>query len=90
MQLHMRQYDGTTFGMETQSAAAFKKLKKNAFYGEVTPSGWNRSVKRLCVKASDLAAVMGEAAWLVSEGHYMETVRWGDSPEHYIIYEQKE
>lgn len=89
MDLHMREFDGTTFGMETQSAVAFRKLKKSAFYGEITPRGWNHPTKRLCVKANDLAAVMGGAAWLVSEGRYMETVRWGDGPEHYIIYEEE-
>lgn len=90
MDLHMRQFDGTTFGMETQSAAAFRTLKKHVFYGEVTPKGWSRPVKRLCVPAKYVAAVMGQAAWLVSESRYMETVRWGDSAEHYIIYDNEE
>ncbi len=40
-------------------------------------------------RAADVAAVMGDAGWLVSEGRYMETIRWGDDPtEHYIIYEE--
>lgn len=86
--LHMREFDGTTFGMEVQNAAAFRALKKQAFYGEVTPRGYSRAVKRLCVPAKAVAAVMGQAAWLVSEGRYMETIRWGDSSEHYIIYEE--
>ena len=43
-----------------------------------------------CVRAADVAAVMGQAGWLVSEGHYMETIRWGnDDTEYYIIYERK-
>lgn len=43
-----------------------------------------------CVRAADVAAVMGEAGWLVSEGRYMETIRWGnDDTEYHIIYERK-
>ena len=88
MDLHMRRFDGLTFGMDVQSATAFRALKKHVYCGEVTPRGWDRLTKRLCVPAKYVAAVMGEAAWLVSEGHYMETVRWGDSAEHYIVYDQ--
>ena len=41
-----------------------------------------------CVRAADVAAVMGEAGWLVSERQTMETIRWGDcGTVHYIIYE---
>lgn len=44
-----------------------------------------------CVRAADVAAVMGQAGWLVSEGRYMETIRWGnDETEYYIIYEEGE
>ena len=44
-----------------------------------------------CVRAADVAAVMGEAGWLVSEGRYMETIRWGnDETEYHIIYEGSE
>lgn len=88
MHLHMRQFDGITFGMEVQNPVAFKKMKKNVFYGEVKPKGWSRTIKALCVRAQDLAAVMGMAGWLVSEGHYMQTVSWGDSGDHYVIYDE--
>ena len=44
-----------------------------------------------CVRAADVAAVMGQAGWLVSEGRYMETIRWGNNEtEYYIIYEEGE
>lgn len=44
-----------------------------------------------CVRAADVAAVMGQAGWLVSEGRYMETIRWdNDETEYYIIYEEGE
>lgn len=91
MELHMREFDGTTFGMIAQgTAAAIRSLKKSVIRGEVTPKGWSHPTKRLCVPAKCVAAVMGEAAWLVNEGHYMETVRWDDSGEHYIIYDDEE
>lgn len=90
MDLHMKQFDGTTFGMSVEaSSPAFRRMKKNAFTGTVIPSGrcMPRTVR--CVRAADVAAVMGHAGWLVSEGRYMETIRWGDdSTEYYIIYEE--
>jgi len=88
MHLHMRQFDGITFGMEAQSAQTVRVLKKHAFYGEVKPHGWSRTIKHLCVPAKYVAAAMGPVAWLVTEKRCMETIRWGDSPEHYIIYEE--
>ena len=89
MDLHMREFDGTTFGMSVAaSSPAFKQMKKNAFTGKVTPHGSciERTVR--CVRAADVAAVMGDAGWLVSERHEMETIRWGnDGTEYYIIYD---
>ena len=90
MDLHMRQFDGTTFGMSVEaSSPTFRWMKKNAFTGKVTPHGSciERTVR--CVRAADVAAVMGHAGWLVSERREMETIRWGnDATEHYIIYEE--
>lgn len=38
MELHMVMFDGTTFGMSVEaSSPAFKKMKRNAFTGRVTP-----------------------------------------------------
>ena len=85
MDIHMREFDGTTFGMDAD-AKALRNLKKKAYYGEVKPSGRLRQVKRLCVPARYVAAAMCEAAWLVSEKHLMETIQWGDEPEYYIVY----
>lgn len=89
MHIHMREFDGTTFGMDVD-AKALRNLKKKAYYGEVKPRGHSRSAKRKCVPARYVAAVMGEAAWLVSEKHLMETIRWGDELEYYIIYDEEE
>ena len=90
MELHMREFDGTTFGMSVEaSSPAFRRMKKNAFTGTVTPSGRRIPRQVRCVRATDVAAVMDDAGWLVSEGRYMETIRWGDDgTEHYIIYEE--
>ena len=90
MDLHMKQFDGTTFGMAVAaSSPAFRRMKKNSFNRKMALHGGiiERTVR--CARAADVAAVMGDAGWLVSEGRYMETIRWGDDPtEHYIIYEE--
>jgi hypothetical protein len=86
----MRQFDGTTFGMSVEAShPAFRRMKHNAYTGTVRPRGWTREKTVRCVRAADVAAVMGQAGWLVRE-HYMETISWGDDgPEHYIIYEEE-
>ena len=89
MDLHFRQFDGTTFGMDSRNAAALRSLKKHAYYGTVIQRGYAIAVRRPRVPAKYVAAVMGEAAWLVKE-RYMKTVRWGDGPDHYIIYDERE
>lgn len=91
MDLHMKEFDGTTFGMSVQASdPAFRRMKKNAFTEKVTPRGWHHERTARCVHAADVAAVMGPCGWLVSEGRYMETIRWGsDGTEHYIIYEKE-
>ena len=91
MDLHMREFDGTTLGMSVEaSSPAFRRMKKNAFTGKIKPRGsWVERSTR-CVRAADVAAVMGEAGWLVRELQCMETIRWGnDDTEYYIIYEKE-
>lgn len=89
MNLHMREFNGTTFGMSVESSSpAFRRMKRNAFTGKITLYNgmFERTVR--CVRAADVAAVMGVVGWLVSEKREMETIRWGDDGiEHYIIYE---
>ena len=91
MDLHMREFSGTTFGMSVEaSSPAFKRMKKNAFTRKIKPRGSlvERTVR--CVRATDVAAVMGKAGWLVSENREMETIRWGkEETEYYIIYEEE-
>ncbi len=90
MDLHMVMFDGTTFGMSVEaSSPAFRRMKRNIFSKKVTPrwSTIERPVR--CVRAADVAAVMGQAGWLVSERREMQTIRWGnDETEYYIIYEE--
>ncbi len=90
--LHMKEFDGTTFGMPVEgSSPTFRRMKRNVFTREITfHGGWVKRTVR-CVRAADVAAVMGPAGWLVSERREMETVRWGsDGTEHYIIYEEEQ
>ncbi len=90
--LHMRELDGATFGMPVEvSSPAFRRMKRNVFTKKMTlHGGWVERTVR-CVRASDVAAVMGPVGWLVSERREMETIRWGTgSNEYYIIYEGKD
>lgn len=89
--LHMKEFDGITFGMSVKaSEPAFRRMKKNAFRGKVTPRGWHHDKTAPCVKAVDVAAVMGPVGWLIREEKCMETIRWGGDPtEYYIIYEEE-
>lgn len=51
MDLHMKQFDGVTFGMEAQNPAAIRTLKKKVYYAEATPKGGYCQIKRRCVAA---------------------------------------
>lgn len=90
MDLHMREFDGTTFGMSVSASdPTFRRMKKNVFTKKITPRGrfFERTVR--CVRAADVAAVMGHAGFLVNELRCMETIRWGnETTEHYIIYDE--
>lgn len=90
MDLHLREFDGTTFGMSVEvTSPAFRRMKRNAFTGEIMRCRGLFKQTIRCVRAADVAAVMGEAGWLVSELRCMETIRWGnDRTEYYIIYEE--
>ena len=83
------QINSTLYLPEFPSAPAFRRMKKNVFTGKVTPHGSciERTVR--CVRAADVAEVMGHAGWLVSERREMETIHWGnDETEYYIIYKE--
>lgn len=86
----MGDFSGTTYGMTVEaSSPAFKWMKRNAFTAKITPCGWMYEKTAFCVRAADVAAVMGGFGWLVSELREIETIRWGnDGIEYYIIYEE--
>lgn len=87
--LHFKQFDGITVGVPSQSAAALLALKKSAYYGLITPRGWSRATKKLCVPSKRVAAALGDEAWLIHE-HHLETVWWGDDrTTHYIVYDEE-
>ena len=90
--LHMREFSGSTFGMPVNaSSPAFRRMKRNVFTQKMTfHGGWVERTVR-CVRAADVAAVMGPVGWLVSEAREMETIQWGpDDNKYYIIYEEND
>ena len=65
-------------------------LKRNAFTGEIIRCRGLFKQTARCVWAVDVAAVMGEAGWLVRELQCTETICWGNGDtEYYIIYEKE-
>lgn len=90
MKLHMRQFDGITFGMTAESSSqSTRNFKKRIFYKEMQPKDHIRK-RYPCIRANDLIPLMGMASWMVTE-KYMETVQFDDDPrEIYIIYEKEE
>ncbi len=60
--------DRTTFGCPVTSSTALKHMKVHATRQDFTMPLTGVQLKGvLCVKAEDVAAVMGECAWLVRE-----------------------
>ena len=90
MDLHMREFDNTTFGMSVNASdPAFRRMKRNIFKRKVTMGGGYFEKTVRCVRAADVAAVMGEAGWLVSDLRCMKTIQWGNNPEEFhIIYDE--
>ncbi len=90
MELHMRQFDGITFGMSAEGTPwAKRNFKKCIFFKELKPKNHIRKWYP-CVHANDVMPLMGAAAWQVAE-KYMETVQFDDDPrEIYIIYDEEE
>jgi len=61
----MRQFDGITFGMESQNAAGLRALKKKVFFAEVTPRGYSHPV----TFATDAAVICNEEGRLRGMAH---------------------
>lgn len=66
-QLHAVEFDGTAFGMSVDtSTEAYKRLKKSVITEEAV-TGFRNRVRIKTVPYLNLAAIMQEAHWLVSE-----------------------
>lgn len=82
--LHAITRDGTTFGMEVDGVQARRVINK-ARYMEVRMS-YGTSMK-LCIPANQIASLMREAAWLVTEKQNFISVSFDDDPYQYpVIY----
>lgn len=90
MELHMRQFDGITFGMTAEVTPwAKRKFKNSIFLKELKPKNRIRKMYP-CILAKDVMPIMGEASWEVAE-RYIETVRFDeDGREIYIVYEEEQ
>lgn len=88
MDLHFRHFIGITSCIESANATALRKMKDHVCYRCIVPRGSScYPVRRPCVAAEYVAAVMGDSAWLVKEKR-VKTVRCGDGPEIHIIYNE--
>lgn len=91
MSRHLRgyEYDGTTFGMDVDSRRA-TIIEKKAQYLTLVRPGYAFPAKRLCIPWNQVASLMGEAAWLVTEKHSFEYVQFDDSYRYSVIYPETE
>ena len=81
--LHAVTRSGTTFGMEVDGVRARRVINKAECREVRTPFG---SVhRRLCIKANQIASLMGEAAWLVTEKQDFVTVSFDEDPYQYTV-----
>lgn len=82
--LHAITKDGTTFGMEVDGVQARRVMNK-AQYMEVRMS--HGTSMRLCIPANQIASLMREAAWLVTEKQSFVSVSFDEDPYQYpVIY----
>ena len=84
MDLHMRDFDGTTLGMSVEaSSPAFRRMKKNAFTGKIKPRGsWVERTVR-CVRAADVAQPTPQAGFTERPSGTMSSEQKDSLPEGY-------
>lgn len=83
-------WDGTTFGMDVDGKRAAAVLKK-AEYRDVPSRYSSATRKRLCIPWNQVASLMGDAAWLVTERRAFEYVQFDDDDYKYtVLYPEKE
>ena len=81
--LHAITKSGTTFGMEVDGVRARNVINKAEYREISTP--WGTTVHRLCIQASQVASLMREAAWLVTEKQDFVEVMFDDDPTRYVV-----
>lgn len=91
-ELRFYDVDQTTFGCPVASPTALKRMKAHATRQDFADP-LRRVVRKsvLCVKAADVAAVMGECGWLVRERRDFYKVEIDSSEQiFYIVYPEQE
>ena len=85
--LHAVQFDGITFGMSIDtSTEAYKSFKKALKY-ETCIGIFGDEIPVRVIPFKMLGAIMGEAHWLVTEGHYFNYIKIdGLQDEIYVRY----
>lgn len=79
---------GYTFGMDVETTLASRALKKT-FYQDQPLNQYNPNtiITRRCIHARDVASMMGEVAWLVTEAKDFVKVQIGeDGPWLHVVY----
>ena len=89
MAKHLRAFTkrGYTFGMDVDATRATKALKNARSVQIPTYGGYTR--KELVIDAPQIASLMGEAAWMVTEIRDFERIQIDDSPWYTVIYPQE-
>lgn len=76
--------EGTTFGMEVDGIRAARVLKKARRI--VTTNKFGNKEVALGIDAPQVASLMGEAAWLVTERQNFTHIQIDKSPKYKVIY----
>ena len=90
MSKHLRAYTkrGYTFGMDVDGTRATKVLKKARKIPKTLYGGYVSN--ELVIDAPQVATLMGDAAWMVTEIRDFERIQIDDSPWYRVIYPQEE
>lgn len=81
--LHAITRTGTTFGMEVDGVKARRVINSAKYQEVMSPYGTSR--KRLCIPSNQLATLMREAAWLVTEKQDFVEVSFDEDPYRYTV-----
>ncbi|MGN0518057.1 MAG: hypothetical protein ACI4II_04975 [Acutalibacteraceae bacterium] len=84
--LHAVEKDGTTFGMSIDAATKMWRSFKASIKKETCISVYGHEFQALVVPYLKLAAIMGEAHWLVTELKDFVKIQIDDGPEIYVKY----